>query len=165
MSSLIWIYSLHSICFGLMRWKGSLIRVTSPSTQMINMLRAVSVDGKLMIFFLIFLENRIWHFMQIVSLGFSWSVRSYFLGNRIWHFMKFVSLRKKDLTRHAAICMKYQILFSRKNTIFSKCRLLKFLSRMQNVKQRYVSCSVGPVGYKLFPMVISRRQKSPLAGK
>ena len=29
----------------------------------------VSADGKSMIFFLIFLENRIWHFMQIVSSG------------------------------------------------------------------------------------------------
>ena len=27
-----------------------------------------SADDKLMIFFLYFLENRIWHFMQIVSL-------------------------------------------------------------------------------------------------
>ena len=28
---------------------------------------AFLADGKLMIFFLFFLENRIWHFMQIVS--------------------------------------------------------------------------------------------------
>ena len=34
------------------------------------------------IFFLFFLENRIWHFLQIVSFRrqFAWSVRSYFLG-------------------------------------------------------------------------------------
>ena len=30
---------------------------------------AFLADGKLMIFFLFFLENRIWHFMQIVSSG------------------------------------------------------------------------------------------------
>ena len=30
---------------------------------------AFSADDKLMIFFLFFPENRIWHFMQIVSLG------------------------------------------------------------------------------------------------
>ena len=42
------------------------------------MLWANSADNKLMIFFLFFLENRIWHFMQIVSWG--ESVRSYFLG-------------------------------------------------------------------------------------
>ena len=30
---------------------------------------ADSADDKLMIIFLFFLENRIWHFMQIVSLG------------------------------------------------------------------------------------------------
>ena len=29
----------------------------------------ISADDKLMIFFLFFLENRIWHFMQIVSIG------------------------------------------------------------------------------------------------
>ena len=51
-----------------------------------------SADDKLMIFFLFFLENRIWHFMQIVS-----------VENRIWHFMQ------------ETICMKYQSLFSRKN--------------------------------------------------
>ena len=33
------------------------------------MLGANSADDKLMIFFLFFLANRIWHFMQIVSLG------------------------------------------------------------------------------------------------
>ena len=31
------------------------------------MLWADSADNKLVIFFLFFLENRIWHFMQIVS--------------------------------------------------------------------------------------------------
>ena len=30
---------------------------------------ANSADGKLVIFFLCLLDNRIWHFMQIVSLG------------------------------------------------------------------------------------------------
>ena len=30
---------------------------------------AFSADGQLMIFFLFFPENRIWHFMQIVSWG------------------------------------------------------------------------------------------------
>ena len=30
---------------------------------------AFSADDRLMIFFLFFPENRIWHFMQIVSLG------------------------------------------------------------------------------------------------
>ena len=34
------------------------------TTQWVN-----SADGKLMMFFLFFLENRIWHFVQIVSLG------------------------------------------------------------------------------------------------
>ena len=33
------------------------------------MLRANSADDKLMMFFLFFLENRIRHFMQIVSIG------------------------------------------------------------------------------------------------
>ena len=33
------------------------------------MLLANSADDKLMIFFLFFWENRIWHFMQIVSSG------------------------------------------------------------------------------------------------
>ena len=33
------------------------------------MLWANSADDKLMKFFLFFLENRIWHFVQIVSLG------------------------------------------------------------------------------------------------
>ena len=30
---------------------------------------AFSADDKMMLFFLFFPENRIWHFMQIVSLG------------------------------------------------------------------------------------------------
>ena len=34
-----------------------------------TMLWANSADDKLMKFFLFFLENRIWHFMQIASLG------------------------------------------------------------------------------------------------
>ena len=33
------------------------------------MVLANSADDKLMAFFLFFLESRIWHFMQIVSLG------------------------------------------------------------------------------------------------
>ena len=33
------------------------------------MLWANSADDKLMTFFLFFQENKIWHFMQIVSLG------------------------------------------------------------------------------------------------
>ena len=32
------------------------------------MLRADSADDKLMLFYLFFLENKIWHFMQIVSI-------------------------------------------------------------------------------------------------
>ena len=35
----------------------------------LTMLWANSADAKLMVFFLFFLENRIWHFMQIVSWG------------------------------------------------------------------------------------------------
>ena len=60
-------------------------------TWALTMLWADSADDKLAIFFLFFQENRIWHFMRIVSLGdnlhevsdlrrqFAWSVRSYFL--------------------------------------------------------------------------------------
>ena len=40
---------------------------------------ADSSDDNLMIFFLFLLENRIWHFMQIVTFGDAWSVKSYFL--------------------------------------------------------------------------------------
>ena len=44
---------------------------------------ANSADDKLMIFFLFFPGNRIWHFVQIVSAGwrqFVWNVNSCFLG-------------------------------------------------------------------------------------
>ena len=36
-----------------------------------------SEDNKLVIFFLFFPENRIWHFMQIVSIA--WNIKFYFL--------------------------------------------------------------------------------------
>ena len=50
------------------------------------MLWANSADDKLMIFFLFFIENRIWNFMQIVSLG--GCVKSYFQGKTsLWKFL------------------------------------------------------------------------------
>ena len=75
----------------------------------------------------------------------------FFLENRIWHFMQIVSLE--------TICMKYQIIFSRKNKKnTSKCHLLKFLPSMQSEivgrspvtllferwKQAWYSASKGP---------------------
>ena len=41
----------------------------------------ISADDISKYFFLFYLENRIWHFIQIVS-----------TENRIWHFMQIVSL-------------------------------------------------------------------------
>ena len=62
-------------------------------TLTLTMLCANSADDKLMIFFLFFLENRIWHFMQNVSFWkigsdiscrqFAWSAESYF-QEKIW---------------------------------------------------------------------------------
>ena len=66
---------------------------------------AVSADDNLVIFFLFFLENRIWHFIQIVSLG---SVRSYFLEKKTIYIYIYIYI--------------------------TKCRLLKFLPSMQSVK-------------------------------
>ena len=43
-----------------------------------SMLWEDSADDKLMIFFLFFLENRIWHFM--LWRQFAWSIKSHFLG-------------------------------------------------------------------------------------
>ena len=45
---------------------------------------AKSAVDKLMIFFSFFPENRLWHFMQIVSKRrqFAWNVKAYFLGKR-----------------------------------------------------------------------------------
>ena len=45
-----------------------------------TILWAFSADDKLMILFLFFPENRIWHFMQIVRRQFAWNVKSCFLG-------------------------------------------------------------------------------------
>ena len=54
-----------------------------------------TADSKLMVFFLFFPENRIWHFMQIVGRQFAWSVKSFFLGklrknNIKCHLLKFL---------------------------------------------------------------------------
>ena len=62
-----------------------------------------------------FPENRIWHFMQIVSLG--------------------DSLHEMSNPAKETVCMKCQILFSGKNKKnISKCRLLKILPRVLSVK-------------------------------
>ena len=45
-------------------WVNCLCRILTFTT-----LWAFSADDKMMLFFLFFPENRIWHFMQIVSLG------------------------------------------------------------------------------------------------
>ena len=50
-----------------LHWELELFYLISCLT--LTMLWADSADNKLMIFFLFSLENRIWHFMQIVSLG------------------------------------------------------------------------------------------------
>ena len=71
---------------------------------------AFSADDKLMIFFLFFPENWIWHFMQIVSLG-------------------------DNLSPWETVCMKCQILFSGKNKKnILKCRLLQILPRVLSIK-------------------------------
>ena len=43
--------------------------IPDKNTLTFTTLWAFSADDRLMIFFLFFPENRIWHFMQIVSLG------------------------------------------------------------------------------------------------
>ena len=47
------------------------------------MLWVNSADDKLMLFFQFFLEIRIWHVMQIVSLQFAWNVKSYLKKKKI----------------------------------------------------------------------------------
>ena len=83
-----------------------------------------SADGELIILFLFFPENGIWHFMQIVS-----------IGDNLHEISKPVFWEKKKET----ICMKYQILFSGKNKKnISKWCLLKNLPRVLSVK--YLIC-------------------------
>ena len=50
-------------------WSGSTLFAIPLSILTFTTLWAFSADDKMMLFFLFFPENRIWHFMQIVSLG------------------------------------------------------------------------------------------------
>ena len=76
-------------------------------------------DDKLLYFFLFFPENRLWHFMQIVSIGDNLHEMSkpVFNGDNLHEMSKPVFWKKE-----------------KKN--ISVCRLLKILPRMLSVKKR-----------------------------
>ena len=111
-------------------------------------LLANSANDKLVIVFLFFPENRIQHFMQIVSSGdFKHFMQT--VSFRLLHEMlkPFFFPRKQNSIFHAnclylsklslfeTICMKCQNLFSGKNKKnISKCHLLKSLPRLLCIK-------------------------------
>ena len=68
---------------------------------------ANSADNNLVILFLFFPENRIWHFMQTVSIG----DNLHEISNPVFCQKK---KKKKKKKKMETICMKYQILFSAK---------------------------------------------------
>ena len=108
------------------------------------------------IFYLFFLENRIWQFMQIVSTGdnlheMSNPVLIFSPKNRIWKFMQTLSNLNEmsnpvfpiscKLSPMETICMKCQIQFSWKNMKkFSKSHLLQFLPSKQSIKKQTDLC-------------------------
>ena len=109
---------------------------------------AFSADDKMMLFFLFFPENRIWHFMQIVS-----------LGDNLHEMSNPVFWEKET------ICMKCQILFSGKNKKnISKCRLLKILPRVLSVKQVLKMCYIykTPLFFPFFLYILPHAREGIL---
>ena len=65
---------MYETAIGLFQEALNILHITLVSSKLqynltFTTLWAFSADDKMMLFFLFFPENRIWHFMQIVSLG------------------------------------------------------------------------------------------------
>ena len=98
------------------------------SSTFTTILWANSADDKLMIFFLTFPENRLLHFMQIVS--FLWrqlarNVNAYFLGKNISKFR----LLQKFLPSVLGVHRYHSIIFHRETYSFYTLFILKYSDR------------------------------------
>ena len=88
-----------------------------------------SADDPLIFFFLLFPENRIWHFMQIVSFfwrHFTWNIKSCFAGNNkknIWKCLQIFSPRALSVNITCTNWLWIQYLNKDKYSIVYQCPL------------------------------------------